>query len=41
MFVRLLTVDVNIISYAECKLKNNKVVDTMLCTSVPQVGKVK
>jgi len=40
---RLLTVDVNIISNSDCKFKNNvyssKVVDTMLCASVPQGGK--
>jgi hypothetical protein len=45
LLCRLLTVDVNIISNAECKSKNNvystKVVDTMLCASVPQGGKVK
>jgi hypothetical protein len=44
LLYRLLTVDVNIISNAECKSKNNvystKVVDTMLCASVPQGGKV-
>ena len=44
LLFRLLTVDVNIISNAECKSKNNvystKVVDTMLCASVPQGGKV-
>jgi hypothetical protein len=41
---RLLTVDVNIISNSDCMSKNNvysnKVVDTMLCASVPQGGKV-
>ena len=41
---RLLTVDVNIISNSDCKSKNNvyssKVVDTMVCASVPQGGKV-
>ena len=42
--LRLLTVDVNIISNSDCMSKNNvyntKVVDTMLCASVPQGGKV-
>ena len=41
---RLLTVDVNIISNSACRSKNpvysSKVVDTMLCASVPQGGKV-
>merc|ERR1711892_506281 len=40
---RLLTVDVNIISNSACMSKNSvystKVVDTMLCASVPQGGK--
>jgi hypothetical protein len=44
MLLRLLTVDVNIISNTDCMSKNNvystKVVDTMLCASVPQGGKV-
>ena len=41
--IRLLTVDVNIISNSACMSKNSvystKVVDSMLCASVPQGGK--
>lgn len=40
---RLLTVDVNILSNAACRAKNSvysgKVVDSMMCASVPQGGK--
>ena len=41
---RLQVVDVNIISNTACKAKNSlyntKVVDTMMCASVPEGGKV-
>ena len=41
---RLRMVDVNIISNANCRalnsLYNTKVVDTMMCASVPEGGKV-